>query len=329
MKTKKALALFSGGLDSMLAIKLMKMQNIDVTAININIGFGSRVDISDTMRKRAIFCGADFDMIDVRDEYISKILFNPKYGYGKHFNPCIDCHGYMFKVALALLPKYKADFIVTGEVVGQRPMSQRVDALRSVKKLAIDSENLILRPLSAKIMDITKPEKEGWVDREKLLGISGRGRETQLKMAKEFGWEYFESPGGGCLLTDERFAKKMREFLKHDKLQVEDIDILKNGRHLRLPDGAKLVIGRDKAENEFLEKAKNSKYLKVKANDIPGPYSLVSSNATENDLNLSARLTLTFAKTKPKEIYSVEVGDKIIKTSPLSKREEAHEYFVI
>lgn len=329
MKKRKALALFSGGLDSMIAVKLMTMQNIEVTAINMNIGFGSRTDVSETMKRRAKLAGADFEMLDVRDEYISKILFDPKYGYGKHFNPCIDCHGYMFRVALALLPKYKADFIVTGEVLGQRPMSQRSDALRSVKKLANDDEDLILRPLCAKNMEPTKPEREGWVDREKLLDISGRGRDTQLKMAKEFGWEDFQSPGGGCLLTDPRFTTKMKEFLEHDKLHVEDIDILKNGRHLRLPDGAKLVIGRDKEENEFLENAKNSKYLKVKANDIPGPYSLISSNASEDDLNLSARLVLTFAKTKPEELYDVEVGDKIIKASPLKKREDAHKYFVI
>ncbi len=325
---KKALALFSGGLDSMLAIKLMTMQNIEVTAININIGFGSKTDVSEIMRRRAALAGATFEILDLKDKYISNVLFNPKYGYGKFFNPCIDCHGFMFRIALELLPKFDADFIVTGEVIGQRPMSQRADALRSVKKLANDEDDLILRPLCAKNLEPTKPEREGWVDRKKLLNISGRGRDIQLKMAKEFGWEDFQSPGGGCLLTDERFTNKMREFLKYDDLKSEDIDILKNGRHLRLPNGSKLVIGRDKSENDFLEKAKSSKYIKVKALHIPGPYSLLSANANKEDIDLSAKLVLTFAKTEPSKTYEVEVGDKILKASPFKKRENAHVYLV-
>lgn len=330
MKNKiKALALFSGGLDSMIAVKLMTLQGIEVTAIHMDIGFGSRTDVSEIMERRANMAGADFKMIDVRDEYISKILFDPKYGYGKHFNPCIDCHGYMFRVAKALLPKYNADFMVTGEVIGQRPMSQRADAMRSVKKLALDEEDLILRPLCAKNMEETKPEKEGWVQREKLLDISGRGRETQLKLAKEFGWEDFQSPGGGCLLTDPRFALKMKEFLNHDSLHVEDIDILKNGRHLRLPDGAKLVIGRNKEENEFLENAINDKFQKIKADEIPGPFSLLSKNASHADIQIAAKAILTFNKTSHEINYNVFVGENTVEASPFKTREEAHQFFVI
>ncbi len=328
-KQYHALALFSGGLDSMIAIKLMTMQGIKVTAINMNIGFGSRTDVSDIMRERAELAGAKFLVLDVRDDYLKKVLFNPKYGYGKHFNPCIDCHGFMFRIAKEYLTELDADFMVTGEVLGQRPMSQRSEALGLVKKLALDEEDLILRPMCAKNMEITKPEREGWVDREKLLDISGRSREVQLRLAAEFGWENFQSPGGGCLLTDINFTKKMREFIEHNDLEVEDIDVLKNGRHLRLPNGSKLVIGRDKNENELLEKAINHKYIKIKADEIPGPFALLSNSADEEDFNLAARIVLTFAKTDISTQYSVHMGEKILKTTPLPTREEAHKYFVI
>ncbi len=324
----KALALFSGGLDSMLAIKLITMQNIEVLALNMNIGFGSRIDISELMKERAKMAGADFEIIDVRDYYLKNILFEPKFGYGKNFNPCIDCHGFMFKTARELLDTYGASFLITGEVVGQRPMSQRSDALKSVQKLAGDEEGLILRPLSAKIMDPTKPEVEGWVDREKLLGISGRSREIQLSLAKKFGWDDFEKPGGGCLLTDINFTKKIRDFIAHDNMSVEDIDILKNGRHLRLPDGAKLIIGRDKEENERIENIQVTKYIFLKATQIPGPSSLISKNATKEDLELAARIILTFAKTEKEKEYEVRVGDNIIKAKPFESRNEIYKYFI-
>lgn len=326
---KRALALFSGGLDSMIAIKLMTMQGIEVTAINMNIGFGSRTDVDELMKERAMLAGADFKVLDVRDEYLKKVLFNPKYGYGKHFNPCIDCHGFMFRVAKEYLSELGASFMVTGEVLGQRPMSQRVEALGMVKKLALDEEDLILRPLCAKNLDITKPEREGWVDREQLLDIHGRGREVQLQMAEDFGWDNFQSPGGGCLLTDSNFTKKMREFLKHDSLHVEDIDTLKNGRHLRLPDGAKLIIGRNQDENAFLEKAMNDKFLKIKIDKIPGPFSLLSADASKEDRELSIRVVLTFAKTIVGQDYGVFIGDDCIKAQPLATREDAQQYFVI
>jgi len=327
-KTMRCLALFSGGLDSMIAIKLMALQDIEVIALNINIGFGSKIDISELMRKRAQMAGAKLEVIDVRDTYIKNILFDPKFGYGKNFNPCIDCHGFMFRVAMGLLEKYDASFLVTGEVIGQRPMSQRNDALNSVKKLAGDDENLILRPLCAKVMEPTKPEIEGWVDREKLLGINGRGREVQLSLAKEYGWDDFEKPGGGCLLTDVNFTKKMRDFVKHDKLEVEDIDVLKNGRQLRLEEGAKLIIGRNQEENERIESIKSDKYIFIKAKDIPGPSSLLSANATQNDINLALKAVLAFAKTEKERKYDIILGEKIVSETPYENRADLQKYFV-
>lgn len=325
---KRALALFSGGLDSMIAIKLLSDQGIEVIALHMDIGFGSKTDITQILKKRAQIAGANLEVIDIKEKYLQDVLFTPKYGYGKNFNPCIDCHGYMFKIAASLLKKFEADFIISGEVLGQRPMSQRSDAMRSVTKLSGIEEDIILRPMSAKQMPLTKPEREGWVDREKLLGITGRGRDTQLALAKEYSWEDFQSPGGGCLLTDPRFTQKLKEFLKHDTLHVNDIATLKAGRHLRLSGGSKLIIGRDKSENNILDTVNNEKFIALKALELPGPSALLSIEASQEDKNLAARLILTFCKANIEEMYAVRVGEEVIQASPLKTREEAHQYLI-
>jgi len=325
----RAISLFSGGLDSMLAIKLIANQGIDVTALYIYTGFGSRGDISKELEKRANLAGADFKMVDVREEYIQKILFNPVYGYGKNFNPCIDCHGYMFKIAKSIMKDLRASFLITGEVVGQRPMSQRLDALKQVSKLAGDKDDkLILRPLSAKLLEPTTPELKGWVNRDKLLDISGRGRERQLALAKSYNWEDFETPGGGCLLTDIAFSQKLRDFIAYEDFSVEDIDLLKYGRHFRLKDGAKLVVGRHKEDNEALLKIVNSDYLPIKL-PIAGPYSLIYKNSTKADRVLGAKIALTYAKSKRGEVYDVKVGDEVYSVEPFDSKAKAQEYFIL
>ncbi len=325
----RAISLFSGGLDSMLAIKIIKDQGIDVTALYIKTGFGGTKDITDELQKRAEMAGADFKIVDVREEYIRDILFDPVYGYGKNFNPCIDCHGYMFKIAKALMPEIGASFLVTGEVVGQRPMSQRTEALAQVSKLAGDRDDkLILRPLSAKLMEPTTPETEGWVDREKLLDISGRNRERQLQMAKDFGWDDYESPGGGCLLTEPVFSEKLRDFIAHEEFGVEDIDLLKFGRHFRLPDGAKLVVGRHHEDNEALKAIDNPDYISVSL-PVAGPFSLLYKNASASDRELAAKIAITYAKSSPEEIYEVNVGDEVIAVSPFESKKEAQKFFAV
>ena len=323
----RAISLFSGGLDSMIAIKLIADQGIDVTAIHIKTGFGGTKDVTDILEKRAKMAGADFKVIDVREEYIQKILFDPKYGYGKNFNPCIDCHGYMFRIAKGIMRELGASFIVTGEVLGQRPMSQRADALKQVSALAEDKEDkLILRPMCAKLLEPTTPEIEGWVDREKLLDISGRSRERQLSLAKEYGWEEYESPGGGCLLTEAHYSDRIREFVKHDEFSVSDIDLLKFGRHFRLPDGAKAVVGRNKEDNEGLQRVQSNKYIPIKL-PIAGPFSLISANASDSDKALGAKLAITYAKSSVDESYDVLVGDEVIAISPFATKKEAQAYF--
>ena len=326
----RCIALFSGGLDSMLAIRLMKDQGIDVTAIHLNIGFGGREENIEIKRKRAQMAGADFEVIDIQEQFIQDILFNPKYGYGKNFNPCIDCHGNMVRVAKGVMERFSASFIITGEVIGQRPKSQRVEAIKQVTELADESmdEGIVLRPLCAKSMPETKPEYKGWVDREKLLNISGRSREIQLRLAEEFGFDDFESPGGGCLLTEENYALKLRDFIKHDSFEVEDVPVLKVGRHFRLPDGAKLVIGRNQEDNEKIDMIQNSKMKHAKVLGVSGPSSLLSLRVSDEDKRLAAVLMATYARTKKDETYSVQIGDDEVDVSPLASKEEAHQYFL-
>ncbi|MEA3314740.1 MAG: 7-cyano-7-deazaguanine synthase [Campylobacterota bacterium] len=306
----KALALFSGGLDSVLAMKIVQNQGIEVVAVNINIGFGSTIDRKEHMENMCHQIGVELRILDLRESYLKEVLFNPKYGYGKNFNPCIDCHGFMFRFTGELLKEYNADFMISGEVLGQRPMSQRKDAMNSVQKLS-NNEDLIVRPLSAKLMPPSKPELEGWIDREKLLDISGRSRHRQLEFAKEIGLKDFESPGGGCLLTEIQFSNKLRDFVENDKLEVDDIDTLKAGRHLRLPNGAKLIIGRDKDDNEKLKKTNSDKYYKVNIIDESGPICLFQKNSSKEDIELATNIILTYGRTDKEQEYEVNFKDYI------------------
>jgi tRNA-specific 2-thiouridylase len=311
----------------MIAVKLMADQGVEVIALHIKIGFSGTKDVSKIMEERAKLAGAQFKIVDVRDEYIQNILFDPVYGYGKNFNPCIDCHGYMFKIAKKMMDELDASFLVTGEVIGQRPMSQRHDAMKQVSKLANDQEDkLILRPMSAKLMEETTPELKGWVDREKLLDISGRSRERQLAMAEAYGWEDYESPGGGCLLTESHYSDRIKEFISFDTFEVEDIELLKFGRHFRLPDGAKLAVGRDKEDNEGLQAIVSDKYVSLKL-PVAGPFSLLSMNASESDRALAAKLAITYARSSAQESYDVKVGDESITVSPFPEKKEAQTYF--
>lgn len=322
----KAIALFSGGLDSTLAMKLILDQGIEVIALNIDIGFGSTRDRTVHQQNMCDQIGVELRTVDTKEQYLREILFNPKHGYGKHFNPCIDCHGNMFRIAKAMLEPWGASFIISGEVVGQRPMSQRMEALGMVNALA-GAEDIMLRPLSAKVLPPTLPEREGWIARDKLLGITGRNREVQLAIAQKIGLKNFESPGGGCLLTDAHFAAKIREFIRYDTLEVADIPLLKAGRHLRLPGGAKLVIGRHEADNTLLEKVDSPKYDRITL-QISGPLSLISKNADAADKALAAKLCITYAKSTPGRLYEATIGPEPFYDEPFESKEACRRYFI-
>jgi tRNA-specific 2-thiouridylase len=291
----KAIALFSGGLDSTLAMKLIINQGIEVVACNISTGFGSIKDRRAHMQNMCDQVGATLRIVDIQDEYLADVLFTPKHGYGKNFNPCIDCHGKMFEVAKRLMKEEGASFLISGEVLGQRPMSQNGESLQKVLDIS-DCNGLLLRPMSAKALEPTIPEINGWIDREKLEEIIGRNRERQFELAQEFGLVDFEKPGGGCLLTDEHFSRKIRDLVAHDENFIKaDIPTLKYGRQLRLPHGAKLIIGRNEEENTKLEEIINHKYVHI-TTELFGPHCLLSTNANEEDKALAAKFVLAYCK---------------------------------
>ena len=322
----KAIALFSGGLDSTIAAKLLIDQGIKVIACNINTGFGSTKDRLAHMLNMCEQIGAEFRSVDIRDEYIREVLFSPKYGYGKNFNPCIDCHAKMFEVAKRVMEEWGASFLISGEVLGQRPMSQNSESLQKVLDLS-NCEGLLLRPLSAKALSPTIPEIEGWVDREKLENIVGRNRDRQMELAMQFGLKDYEAPGGGCLLTDEKFSNKIRDFIAHDTFTVEDIPTLKYGRQLRLPEGAKLIIGRNAEDNDILEAIENSKFLPI-TTELIGPHAMISKNANENDRMLAAKLVLAYCKAGFEGEQTLMFGDLALTTVSDLSRNEAQKYMI-
>ena len=244
----KAISLLSGGLDSILATRLILDQGIDVIAVNFQTPF---TDTTAQSKKAVDKLGISLKIFNTGEEYF-KIVKNPKHGYGSNINPCLDCHIYMIKKAGEYMKEARASFLITGEVLGERPMSQRRDALETIDR---DSglKGLILRPLSAKLLESTAPEKQGLVDRDKLLAIRGRSRKPQLKLAEDLGITEYLTPAGGCLLTDPGFTNRMRDLIRYKSdFTINDINLLKLGRHFRLAPEAKLIVGRNEKENNRL-----------------------------------------------------------------------------
>jgi len=297
----KALSLFSGGLDSALAVKIIQQQGIEVEGVYVNIGFDSNKEKINDLEKLAQNLGIKLTVIDAVNEYIEKILFSPQYGYGKNMNPCIDCHAFFIKKALEYMDESGAKFIISGEVVGQRPMSQRLPALNAVNKLS-NANGLVLRPLSAKLLPPTIPEIKGWVDRDKLYAISGRERKVQLELAKKFNLQGFESPSGGCLLTDINFAKRLKDYHQFLKLTSNEIDLLKVGRHFRV-NKTKIIISRNKDENRFFKEYTGDVFEIMKTDNFPGPMGAISKNASEEEKQLAADMMVSYTKFDKGDIF--------------------------
>lgn len=271
-KTKKALVVFSGGLDSMLAVKILQEQNIEVTALSFESNFYN----ADTAKKTSKQLGINLKVVNISDK-ILELTKNPPNGLGKNMNPCIDCHGMMFRIAGLEMRKDNFDILATGEVLGQRPFSQNKDALGRVQVLAgVD----VLRPLSAKLMNKTSYEKDGLVDRSKLGEIQGRTRDLQTKMVKQYGIKEFPSPAGGCLLTDPGFSKRLSKmFTKWPECDTADIELLKNGRVFWFEnlEGKHIlaVVGRNKRNNDNLEKLAQIGDIMLQLKDMNGPLTLI------------------------------------------------------
>ncbi len=290
----KALSLFSGGLDSILATRLMLEQGVDVEAINFANLFCSC--------KEAKKCGAveaakqlgvPLKLVNVGNYYL-RMVRNPKHGYGKNMNPCVDCKIFMAKKAKNYAKEIGGAFVFTGEVLDERPMSQNFKALKIIEEES-GLKGRLLRPLSAKLLPVTVVERKGLVSRDKLLAIRGRSRKPQIKLAEEFGIACYPSPAGGCLLTCKEFASRLRDLFRHKhRCSMADVELLKVGRHFRLGEN-KIIVGRNEAENEFLalKKARNDYFFEVP--DVSGPTSLLQGLKTQKAVELAAALTAFYS----------------------------------
>lgn len=322
----KALALFSGGLDSLLAIKIIKDMGIDVLALHFNIGFVGKNDKSEALKEILAQIDVPLKVIDIRKQFFDEVLFAPKYGYGKYFNPCIDCHGNMFSHAFSLLESEGASFVISGEVLGQRPKSQRAEALLQVEKLC-NAQGLVVRPMSAKLLPITIPEQKGWIERERLLDIHGRGRERQLKMVEEYGIKNYAKPGGGCLLTDTSIANKIKDLQSHREIVFEDMEMVKYGRYFILPNGGRCVIARNEEENQKLS-FKHPKMSKIELLNCLGPLGLVEKDSSQEDKEMAIALTLTYGKTEMDKTYKVHFEGREVEMKPFVSKEKAREFLL-
>ena len=318
-KQRKAVSLISGGLDSMLATKAIMEQGIHVEGINFFTGFCveghthaiRKRDQAKPKRNNALWVaeqlGIKLHIVDVIEPY-KDVLLNPRHGYGANMNPCLDCKCFMVNKALEWIKEHDFDFIITGEVIGQRPMSQRKDTMPVVQRES-GAGDLLLRPLCARNLPESLPEREGWVNREKLFGFSGRSRKPQMALAKEYGFSDYASPAGGCcFLTDETYSRKLVDLWQaHDsrEYELDDIMLLKVGRHIRPRPHFKLIIGREEGENKFME-GYRKQFTCMRSISHTGPLVLIDGNTTDEDLDLAGRITARFGHGKSAEHVEVE-----------------------
>jgi hypothetical protein len=292
----RAVGLLSGGLDSALAARLLLDQGIEVIGLHLESPTACRSDVGEVARE----LGIRLVSRPKGEEYL-RLLRHPRFGYGRQMNPCIDCRIFMFHLGRPYLEEFGARFLFTGEVLGQRPMSQMRAAM-----IRIDRESglagWILRPLSAKLLPETEPEKRGWVDRERLLGIRGRGRRTQLELAERYGLKRYQSPGGGCLLTDPAFATRIEDLFDHDpgeRAGVDDVMLLRLGRHFRVGDGLKIVIGRNELENRRLLEMESPDRWIAEPVGFSGPTALLCGPFSEEALAEALRHIARYAHGAP------------------------------
>lgn len=311
------IGLLSGGLDSALAAKVVAEAGARVTCLHFFTGFcvtghNNRIGrknrpIGNPALRVADELGIPVELIDISEEYLS-VVTDPKHGYGANMNPCIDCRILMLSKGKKYMEEVGADFVFTGEVLGQRPMSQHRQTLTLT---AQDSglEGKLLRPLSAKLQDPTEVEKSGLIDREKLYGFHGRSRKPQLELAKSFGIAGFAQPSGGCcFLTDESYSRKLKDLLRSSSsgdLSMDDVYLLGVGRHFRLSPTLKVIVGRDEIENNFLEfYVKN--YWSARASDYPGPTTLIIGDATEEQFEAVGSVVARYCDGRDQPEVSVE-----------------------
>ena len=343
---RKAVALISGGLDSLLAARLMLDQGIHVEGINFYTGFCveghthaiRKKDRNKPKRNNALWSaeqlGIKLHILDIIDEY-KDVVINPKHGYGANMNPCLDCKIFMVSKARQWMEEKGFDFIITGEVIGQRPMSQRKDLLPVVVRES-GADDRLLRPLCAKNLAPTLPEREGWVDRSKLLDFSGRNRKPQMALAKQFGFEDYASPAGGCcFLTDKNYSDKLVDLWQarnKKEYELDDIMLLKVGRHIRPQPHYKLIVSREEGENNFLH-GYRKQFSTIETQSHGGPLTLVDGEVSDAELEYAARIVARFSQGRDADSVTVKMtrmnGDEtIMNVTPLPPSEIRQEWYV-
>ena len=330
-KKKKVVALLSGGLDSQLAIKMMQEQGFDISAVAIKTPFcdfdcgrGCGFEI----RERADDLDVNLKTVYLGDEYI-EMLKHPKHGIGAGFNPCIDCRSMMFDAAKKHMEEIGAEFIISGEVLGQRPMSQHAPALKTIEKES-DLVGKIVRPLSGALLPETDPEKDGLIKRENLGMINGRTRRNQLDMAEKYGIENPPNAGGGCLLTEPHFGIKAKDLFSHtENPTINDIDLLKIGRHFRLDEETKFIVGRNKDENEMIKAISLPGDILLEAKDFVGPVSILRGSNAKEHVKFASSITLRYSDAPNDEqaIVTIKDNDLVEEIGSQSAEEESYIQF--
>ena len=332
--THKAVALISGGLDSLLATRVILDQGIHVEGINFFTGFCveghthaiRKQDKDKVKRNNALWVaeqlGIKLHIVDIVEEY-KDVVLNPKHGYGANLNPCLDCKIFMVQKAHEWIQRNKFDFIITGEVMGQRPMSQRKKTMPIVASES-GADDLLLRPLCAKNLPETRPEKEGWVNRENLYGITGRSRKPQMALAREFGFEDYAQPAGGCcFLTDANYSVKLQDLWSNrgqKRYELDDIMLLKVGRHIRPQQSYKLIIAREEGETRFLSGYKKQ-YQTIKTVSHAGPLTLIDGDQLDpQQIELACAITARYGKGRDAELVELLFSDLDQKTRPVHVR---------
>ncbi len=302
----KALGLCSGGLDSILSALVLRRQGIDITWISFETPFFS----SQSAQKASIQTGIKLITQDITTPYM-EMMKAPKGGFGKNMNPCMDCHTLMFATAGTRMKEEGFDFLFSGEVLGQRPKSQTKTALRYVEKNSgFDGD--LLRPLSAKCLPETRMEQEGLVDRERLMDITGRSRKVQMQMAKDFGIKEYPAPAGGCLLTDKIFSNRLRDLLYVQKTdETRLLHLLKSGRHFRLDNDCKLIVGRSKNDNQqILYWYDKTRDIRLRHAEMAGPDTILIGTISDAHIRTAAQITAGYTKSKPGETAGIKVFEK-------------------
>ncbi len=315
----KCVVMFSAGLDSTIAAHLLKQQGLDVLGLHFVLPFSSGMGLSHSKVKAAAErLNMPLRIEEEGSEFLSMVK-SPSFGYGKNANPCVDCRIFRLRKAVEIMHEEEASFIVTGEVVGQRPMSQRMDCLYKIEK-ETELKGKLLRPLSAKLLRPTIPEEEGWVDREKLLGFSGRSRKPQLDYARKHDLMY-ESPAGGCLLTNQGTAVRFSDLMENQpSFDIDDFRLIAYGRHFRFDAVTRLIVGRDERENGIIETLARDGDLKLTLVDTVGPTALLRGKVTEEHLLLAASMVVRFSRARTESRAHVQVqgahSTRVVEVAP-------------